>query len=85
MKRISACAVGSLLASAAIFGFATHARAAEPVAKQWSVVFPDHTAIPERFGVPIRERLREQEPVQLPGGQMSAPASGYKVVPSIEE
>jgi hypothetical protein len=85
MKKIAACAVASFLGSAAIFGWATHARAAETVAKPWSVLFPDHTAIPEKFGAPIPERLGEPATMQLPGGQMPAPASGRKVSPNIAE
>jgi hypothetical protein len=84
MKKIAACAMASLLGSATIFGSATHARAAEPVVERWSVAFPDHTAIPEKFGAPIRERLSEPDTMQLPGGQMPAPASGRKVNPSAE-
>jgi hypothetical protein len=49
------------------------------------VLFPDHTAIPEKFGAPIPERLGEPATMQLPGGQMPAPASGRKVSPNIAE
>ena len=49
------------------------------------MAFPDHTAIPEKFGTPIRERLNEPVTMQLPGGQMPAPASGRKVNPNIAE
>jgi hypothetical protein len=49
MKKIAACAVASFVGSGAVFGWPTHARAAETVAKPWSVLFPDHTAIPEKF------------------------------------
>jgi hypothetical protein len=48
------------------------------------VAFPDHTAIPEKFGAPIRERLSEPDTMQ-PGGQMPTPASGRKVNPNIAE
>jgi hypothetical protein len=85
MKKIAACVMASFLGSAAIFGWATHARAAEPSEKQWSALFPDHTAIPEKFGAPIRERLSEPATMQLPGGQMPAPASGHKMSPNIAE
>jgi hypothetical protein len=85
MKKIAACAMASFLGSAAIFGSVTHGRAAEPVAERWSVAFPDHTAIPEKFGAPIRERLSEPATMQLPGGHMPAPASGRKVSPNIAE
>ena len=83
MNKIAACAVASFLGSAAIFGSATHARAAEPEGEQWSVAFPDHTAIPEKFAAPIRERLSEPDTMQLPG--VPAPASGRKVNPNIAE
>jgi hypothetical protein len=86
MKKIAACAaVTILLGSAAILGSAARARAAEVVAKQWSVVFPDHTAIPEKFGAPIRERFGDPDTMQLPVVQMPASAPGRKVNPNIEE
>ena len=82
MKKLAACAI--FLGSAAIFGLATHARAAKLVQTQWSVGFPDHTAIPEKFGAPIHERL-ESGVMQLPGAQMPAPASGRELSPNLAE
>ena len=84
MKKSSACAVAILLGSAAIFGFAGQATTAELAEQQWSVGFPDHTAIPEKFGAPIPERL-ESDIRQLPGAQMPAPASGRKPSPNLAE
>ena len=67
MKNIAACAVVTFLGLATIFlGLATHARAAELVEKQWSALFPDHTAIPEKFGAPIRERFSESDNMRAP-------------------
>jgi hypothetical protein len=83
MKKLAACAI--FLGSAAIFGLATHARAAELVQTQWSVGFPDHTAIPEKFGAPIRERFGESDTMQPPGVQMPAPAPGRKPSPNLAE
>jgi hypothetical protein len=84
MKKSSACAVAILLGSAAILGFAGHATTAELAEKQWSVGFPDHTAIPEKFGAPIHERL-ESDTMQLPGAQMPARPSGRKPSPNLAE
>jgi hypothetical protein len=79
MTKIAACAVVIFL------GLATHARAAELVEKQWSVLFPDHTAIPEKFGAPIRERFNESDTIRPPGVQMPVPASGRKLNPNLTE
>lgn len=81
MKKIAACAAVILLGLATLL--ATHAGAAELVQKQWSVVFPDHTAIPEKFGAPIRERLSESDTMQLPAVQSPVPASGREVSPNL--
>ena len=47
--------------------------------------FPRSHGDPGKFGTPIRERLNEPVTMQLPGGQMPAPASGRKVNPNIAE
>jgi hypothetical protein len=86
MKKIAACAVVIFLGSAAIFfGLAVHARAAELAEEQWSALFPHHTAIPEKFGAPIRDRFSESDTVRPPGVQMPVPAPGGKVTPSLTE
>jgi hypothetical protein len=85
MQKIAACAVVGFLGSAAIFGSATYATAAELAEKQWSVLFPDHTAIPEKFGAPIHERFSDSDTMQLPGVQMPVPASGREVTPDLAE
>jgi hypothetical protein len=79
MKIIAACAVVIFL------GLATHATAAEVVEKQWSALFPDHTAIPEKFGTPIRERFSESDTMRAPGVQVPVPAPSHKVAPSLAE
>ena len=56
-------------------GLASPAVAAERVQAQQSASFPNHTAIPEKFGTPIRERFDEMEdlrrevpmPIPAPG------------------
>ena len=86
MKNIAACAVVTFLGFATIFlGLATHARAAELVEKQWSALFPDHTAIPEKFGAPIRERFSESDNMRPPGVHMPVSAPGGKVTPNLAE
>ena len=80
MKKIAACVVVVMF-----LGLANHAIAAELVEKQWSALFPDHTAIPEKFGTPIRERLSESDTMRPPGVQMPVPAPGRKVAPSLAE
>jgi len=86
MKTIAACAVVLFLGLATNFlGLATHARAAELVEKQWSALFPDHTAIPEKFGAPIRERFGASDTMRPPGVQMPVFAPGRKVIPSLAE
>jgi hypothetical protein len=86
MKNIAACAVMLFLGLATNFlGLATHARAAELVEKQWSALFPDHTAIPEKFGAPIRERFSASDTMRPPGVQMPVFAPGRKVIPSLAE
>ena len=86
MKTIAACAVVLFLGLATNFlGLATHARAAELVEKQWSALFPDHTAIPEKFGAPIRERFGASDTMRPPGVQMPVFAPGLKVIPSLAE
>jgi len=62
-------------------GLATHAIAGV-AEKQWSVSFPDHTAIPESFGVPIRERFEASENMRLPEVPMPVPAPGRDMAPS---
>ena len=84
MKKIAACAVAISLGSAAVFlGLAAHARAAEPAENQWSALFPDHIAIPEKFGAPILERIgdsdtvwppRVQTPITAPGREVTTPS-----------
>lgn len=82
MKKISACAVAISLGSAAvILGLAADARAAEPAEKQWSALFPNHIAIPEKFGAPILERIGESDTVWPPGVQMPVTAPGREVTP----
>ena len=86
MKKIAACGMVIFLGLAAVFlGLAAHARAAEPVEKQWSALFPDHTAIPEKIGAPIRERFSESDTMRPPGVQMPVPAPSHKVAPSLAE
>jgi hypothetical protein len=83
MKKIAACAVMTLLGSTGVFrGLVAHARAAE---QQWSELLPDHTAIPEKFGAPIRERFSEADTVRPPGAQMPVPTPGREVTPSLTE
>jgi hypothetical protein len=85
MKKIAACAVVIFLGSATIFlGLAVHARAAELAEKQWSALFPNHTAIPEKFGAPIRDRFSE-DIVRPAGVQMPVSAPGGEVTPSLTE
>jgi hypothetical protein len=79
MQRIAACAVVIFLS------LATHAISAELVEKQWSALFPDHTAIPEKFGAPIRQRFSESDTMRPPEVQMPVPAPGSKVAPSRAE
>jgi hypothetical protein len=79
MKNIAACAVVIFL------GFASHAVAAELAVKQWSVVFPEHIAIPEKFGAPIRERFSESDTTRPPGALAPVPAPAVKVPPSPAE
>jgi hypothetical protein len=79
MKLIAACAVVIFL------GLATHAIAAELAEKQWSALYPDHTAIPEKFGAPIRERFSESDTLRPLGVQIPVPAPGSKVAPSLAE
>ncbi len=79
MKNIAACAVVIFL------GLATHARAAELVEKQWSALFPDHTAIPEKIGEPIRERFSESDTMRPPGVQTPVSTPGGKVTPSLAD
>ena len=86
MINIAACAVVTFLGLATIFlGLATHARSAELVEKQWSALFPGHTAIPEKFGAPIRERFSASDTMRPPGVQMPVSAPGRKVTPSLAE
>jgi hypothetical protein len=86
MKRIAACALVIFLGLATVFlGLAAHAQAAELVQKQWSALFPDHTAIPEKFGAPIRERFSESDTMRAPGVQMPLPVPDRKVTPSLAE
>jgi hypothetical protein len=86
MKKIAACAVMTLLGSTSVFrGLAAHARTAEPAEQQWSELLPDHTAIPEKFGAPIRERFSEADTVRLPGAQMPIPTPGREVTRSLTE
>jgi hypothetical protein len=86
MKKIAPCAVVIFLGLATIFiGLATHARAAEVVEKQWSALFPDHTAIPEKIGAPIRERFSESDTMRPLKVQIPVPAPGSKVAPSLAE
>jgi len=75
INRISACVLATLLS------LSGHALAAEPQnTTQQSSPFPDHTAIPEIIGTPIRERPQELQgsrvpmPVPAPGREASPPA-----------
>jgi hypothetical protein len=79
MKNIAASAVVIFL------GFASHAVAAELAVKQWSVLFPEHIAIPEKFGTPSRERLGESDATRPPEVQMPVPAPARKVLPAPPE
>jgi hypothetical protein len=79
MKKIAACAAAILL------GSATHAPAAGPAEQHWSVVFPHHTAIPEKFGVPIRARFAASENIRPPDVPMPVPAPGRKTAPGPAE
>ena len=79
MKNIAVCAVVIFL------GWATHARAAEMVEKQWSALFPDHTAIPEKIGVPIPDRFSESDTIRPPGVPMPVAAPGGRVAPSLAD
>ena len=77
MNQIPVCAVVVFL------GLATHAVAAEQAEKQQSAPFPNHTAIPEKFSAPIRERLDEREnmrPLEVP---MPLPAPDRTMDPSL--
>jgi hypothetical protein len=86
MKKIAACAVVLFLGLTTNFlGLATHASAAELVEKQWSALFPDHTAIPEKFGAPIRERFGASDTMRPPGVQMPVPVPGREVIPSLAD
>jgi len=77
MKKIAACAVMTLLGSTSVFrGLAAHARTAEPAEQQWSELLPDHTAIPEKFGAPIRERFSEADTARTSGCADARPHSG---------
>ena len=79
MKKIAACAVMTLLGSTNVFrGLAAHARAAEPAEQQWSELLPDHTAIPEKFGAPIRERFSEADTVRLRVRRCPSPLRAVK-------
>ena len=79
MKKIAACAV------VIFFGLAGHALAAELVVKQWSVLLPEHIAIPEKIGAPIRERISESDMTQPPGAQTPVPDPAGKLLPSPAE
>jgi hypothetical protein len=79
MKKIAACAV------AIFFGLAGHALAAELVVKQWSVLLPEHIAIPEKIGTPIRERISESDTTQPPVAQTPVPDPAGKLLPSPAE
>jgi hypothetical protein len=86
MKKIAACAVAISLGSAAVFlGLAAHARAAEPEENQWSALFPDHIAIPEKFGAPILERIGDSDTVWPPKVLTPVTAPGRQVTPSLTE
>jgi hypothetical protein len=79
LKKIAACAV------AIVLGLVIHARAAELVEEQWSALFPHHTAIPEKFGVPIRERFSDSDTMRAPAMHMPVPAPSRKVTPSLAD
>jgi len=79
MKKIAACAV------VIFFGSASHTVAAELAVKQWSVLFPEHIAIPEKFGAPIRERLSESDATRPPATQIPVLAPAQKPLPSPAE
>jgi hypothetical protein len=68
-----------------LLGLATHAQAAQLVEKQWSALFPDHTAIPEKFGATIRERFDASENMRPPEVPMPVDAPGIKMVPGPAE
>ena len=84
MKKIAACAMASLLGSAAIFGSATHARAAEPMAERWSVAFPDHTAIPKNSARPFASASTSRSPCNSRRAN-ARPRFQCKVNPNIAE
>jgi hypothetical protein len=79
MKKIAACALVILL------GLATHSLAAQLVEKQWSGLFPDHTAIPEIFGAAFGERFDASENMRPADVPMPVPASGRKTAPGPAE
>jgi hypothetical protein len=65
---------------AALLSFAGHAVAAEPQnTGQQSAPFPDHTAIPEIIGTPIRESAQELRGPRVP---MPVPAPALFDLPS---
>lgn len=79
LRKIAACAV------AIVLGLVIHARAAELVEEQWSALFPQPTAIPEKFGAPIRERFSDSDTMRAPAMQMPVLAPGRKVTPSLAD
>jgi hypothetical protein len=74
-----------LCAVAIVLGLVLYARAAELVEEQWSALFPHHTAIPEKFGAPIRDRFSDSDTMRAPATQMPVPAPGPKVTPSLAD
>jgi hypothetical protein len=76
MKKITACAAVIFL------GLAGHALAAELAVKQWSVLLPEHIAIPEKFGAPIRERFGESDTTLRPEAQTPVSDPARKPLPS---
>jgi hypothetical protein len=75
MNQIPACAMVVLL------GLASHAVAAEQAERQQSAPFPGHTAIPEKFGAPIRVRIDESENMRPPEVPMPLPAPDRRIDP----
>jgi hypothetical protein len=76
MNQIPACAMVVLL------GLTTLAVAAEQAERQQSAPFPGHTAIPEKFGAPIRARIDEWETMRPAEVPMPLPAPGRRMDPS---
>jgi hypothetical protein len=76
MNQILPCAMVVFL------GLGTQAVTAGQVERQQSVSFPDHIAIPEKFGAPVRARLDHWQNMRPPEVPMPLPAPGRNMDPS---